>query len=607
MPVLPKRSEVPLTETWDLTPLFASQTAHAAEREAWVSDSRAFQKRHEGTLSQQVEHLPKILQEWERLLVRMQRIHSYASLAIEVDRTDFALQEQMGQTQRASTEGLESMNFFESEILALPDEVLRNLSVQDTQNTVVWKRFLNDKQHRLNPETEGLLVSLAPVLQLPEEAYLTAKLADLRFPDFTCETQKYPMDFVRFENDYQYETDSAVRRAAFDSFSEQLRTVGNTFATLYAAQVQKEKILATARGYESVFDYLLDQQEVDRAAYERQIDGVYEGLAPIMRRYVQLLQTVWGWDRLTYADLKVPFVTADVKPISLDEAKSLILSALECMGQDYVQIAKQALEERWIDFAHNEGKATGGFCASIYGFHSWILMTWNGLLSEVYTLVHELGHALHSHYAMGNQPYLQSDLSMYLVEAPSTFHELLLSRFLLQHAQTSRDRCQILADMIANTYYHNFVTHLLEAHFQRKVYQAVDRGEVLHFARLNQMMEETLKGFWGDTVEWTPGAELTWMRQPHYYMGLYPYTYSAGLTLATWMYQALETQGQTALDSWKRFLQAGGSDRPLELTQSLLGVDLTAKQPLETALQWIDQAVTYMETWASQLQKEKSV
>ena len=256
------------------------------------------------------------------------------------------------------------------------------------------------------------------------------------------------------------------------------------------------------------------------------------------------------------------------------------------MGEDYGNMIETAYKERWVDFAQNKGKSTGGFCASPYGKGSFILLSWNERMSDVFTLAHELGHAGHFKACNSAQSIFDTNVSTYFVEAPSTMNELLLGHYLLKTSDDKRFRRWVLGAMIGNTYYHNFVTHLMEAAYQREVYQIVDAGGSVQAETLSGIMKETLQKFWGDAVELTEGAELTWMRQPHYYMGLYSYTYSAGLTIATEMCKRIEKEGQTAVEDWKKVLAAGSTKTPVELA-ALAGIDITTDEPLLDTIETI--------------------
>ena len=384
--------------------------------------------------------------------------------------------------------------------------------------------------------------------------------------------------------------DTAVRRAAFRAFYDKLGQYENTTAAAYNACVSQEKVLAELRGYKDVFESLLFEQKVTREMYDRKIDVITERLAPHMRRYARLLQKKLGLEKMTFADLKVP-VDPDYDPrVSIEESHRYVREGLAILGEDYVEMIDRAYRERWIDFAKNAGKSTGGFCSGIYRQNSFILLNWNDRMADVFTVAHELGHAGQSLYSGAAQSFYDEDPSMYLIEAPSTMNELLLAEHLSRTSQDKRFRRWVLSSMVSNTYYHNFVTHLREAWYQREVYRIIEAGGSVNAEILNGLFRKNLELFWGDAVEIPEGAERTWMRQPHYYMGLYPYTYSAGLTVATQAMLRIRAEGAPAVADWKKFLAAGGSLPPMEMAK-LAGVELSTDGPLNATVDYIGELI----------------
>ena len=339
-------------------------------------------------------------------------------------------------------------------------------------------------------------------------------------------------------------------------------------AAAYNTQVQTEKTMATLRGFDSVFDSLLFGQKVTKELYHRQIDLITEKLAPHMRRYARLLQRIHGLDKMTFADLKIAIDPEYDPKVTIEESRDYIEKGLSILGEEYVEMVRAAYRERWVDFAQNAGKSTGGFCASPYGKNSFILLSWNNRMADVFTLAHELGHAGHFKACNSAQSIFDTNVSTYFVEAPSTMNELLMAHYLLKTNPDRRFRRWVLSCMIGNTYYHNFVTHLMEAAYQREVYRIVDAGGSVNAEVLNRLMKETLEKFWGSDVEISDDAARTWMRQPHYYMGLYSYTYSAGLTVATQACKRIESEGASAVEDWKKVLAAGSTLDPVGLAPS---------------------------------------
>ena len=586
------RKDVPLEETWDLTLLFRNREEYEEER------AKARRKAEEiralkGTINN-AEIINKAVDLYQEYYTSLSLVLNYSELASSVDYYDQKAQEDYGWDRMLLSE-LEGMtSFLKDEISSNSEEVLREAAEKSESNRTFISDILREKPHRLKEEGEEILSLLSPILETPYETYNMAKLADMTFPSFTVEGKTYPLGYSLFEDDYQYEKDTGIRRTAFKEFSSVIRKYENTTASLYNAQCRKEKILSSLKGFDSVFDYLLFPQKVTREMYDRQIDLIMDKLSPHMRRYARLKKKVLGLKEMTYPDLLVP-LDSDYSPsVTWKECEDYALEGLSVLGEDYLATVREAFSNRWFDRARNQGKSTGGFCASPYRRGSFILLSWNGRMSDVFTAVHELGHAGHFKAASENQSILDNEVSSYFVEAPSTINELLLAHSLLKRSDDRRFKGWVLDNIINNTYYHNFVTHLLEAAYQREVYRIIDQGGSVQADTLKSIYKGVLEKFWGDDVVLTEGAELTWMRQPHYYMGLYSYTYSAGLTIATEVVKRIEREGEKAVEDWKSVLASGSTLTPLELAKKA-GVDISTSAPLLDTIETIGGYITSLE------------
>jgi oligoendopeptidase F len=482
------------------------------------------------------------------------------------------------------------LSFFQAELTQLPEEVLDAVVAKAPDYAGFFRQIKIAKKGALAPAAEKVLAELSPVFQAPSNIRDQTIFGDMDFGTFTAHGKTYPLSFVMYEENYQKHPDTEVRRAAYAKFNQTLRRYQNTMAAGYLAQVTREKITATMRGYDSVIDYLLADQEVSRAMFDRQIDVIMHDLAPIMRKYITHVKELWGLDHIGYTDLQIDIDPAYSPTITLDQAKQDIEKATAIMGHDYQAQMMQAFTDHWIDFPANQGKDSGAYTAGPYGVHPYVEMTWSNSLPAVYTLIHELGHTAQMVRSEKAHNILDADFNDYLVESPSTFNELLLTHYLDQTAKDPQMKRFALSRLLNDTYFHNFVTHLLEAAFQRKVYQRIDAGDSFDAAALNAIKRQVLTDFWGPAVELEEGAELTWMRQSHYYMGLYSYSYSAGLTVATQAFQAIEQQGQPAVDRWLRYLSLGDSLNPVAAAR-VAGVDVTTDTALKQTIAFLGRTV----------------
>lgn len=598
---LPERSAIPVGETWDLSSLFKSSADFDQALESLEKEAEALNQNTKGTIVD-VPTVIQALTDYMAFLEKLVVVSTYASLTISTDQTDDEAQLQSSKFSAASAKISSKLSFINSELLALPTETLEQAMQESAEFNVFLEKLLRRKPHQLHPEVEKSLAAYSSTFSAPYGLYNTTKMVDMNFDDFRVNGVDYPLSYVSFEGDWEAEPDAELRRAAFAAFSTKLKDYQHTTAKTYDMQLQTEKTTADLRGYDSIFDSLLFNQEVDRSLYNRQIDLITKELAPHMQKYAKLLQKAHGLDRMTFADLKISLDPSYEPEITVEESKQYIDDALSIMGPDYIEMVDRSYSERWIDFAQNKGKSTGAFCSSPYGDHPYILISWTGRMNEVFVLAHELGHAGHFYNANREQNIFNARPSLYFIEAPSTMNEMLVANHLLKSSEDPKFKRWVISSIVARTYYHNFVTHLLEAAYQRKVYERIDEGKSVNAGILNTIKRGVLEEFWGDAVDITEGAELTWMRQPHYYMGLYPYTYSAGLTISTQVSKRILNEGQPAVDEWLEVLKAGGTKTPVELAQ-MAGVDITTEQPLRDTIAYIGELVDELERLTEEIEQ----
>ncbi|MBU3072303.1 oligoendopeptidase F [Clostridium estertheticum] len=582
---LKERKDVDKSLTWDLSSLYLAEKQYDLALQGLEELTLAIERNYKHKLNN-ASIINDCLDKMRVVMESEDLVENYASLKVSTDQSNEENQARYMKSINILADLESRLSFVESEISEVDDKIIDQAIEESKENGNYLSKIKRFKKHSLHPEVEKVLSALSGTLDSAYSTYDTTKLSDMDFKDFSVDGTEYPLSFVLFEDEWEYETDTKIRRAAFKAFSSKLGEYKNTVAALYQTHVQKEKTMATLRGFDSVIDSLLFPQQVERELYDRQIDIIMEKLAPHMRKYAKLLQKIHKIDEMTFADLKLEVDPTYEPSISVEESKKYVEGALSVLGEDYVEMVKKAYDEKWIDFAQNKGKSTGGFCATPYGSHPLILLSWTEKMKEVFVLVHELGHAGHFTLINKNQNIFNAQPSLYFIEAPSTMNEMLMSNYLMKTNEEPRFKRWVLSSMISRTYYHNFVTHLLEAAYQREVYKIIDAGGSVQATNLNEIKKGVLKKFWGDCVKIVDGAELTWMRQPHYYMGLYPYTYSAGLTIATQVSNRILKEGQPAVDDWRKVLKAGGTKSPIELAK-MAGVDITTDKPLLDTIEYI--------------------
>lgn len=405
----------------------------------------------------------------------------------------------------------------------------------------------------------------------------------------------------------EFETDASVALTFFDDalvaadeeVLDRLGKLPHLTAAIRQAKIKKAHYLGAdvEKALTNLGEVFYSPQDI----YTKMRAGDFEmaDFAPVAQRYLKHVAKVNGLEKMTFADWKLDLDSALNPEVTIDDAYDLVMKSVEPLGQEYCQEVARYQEERWVDFAANSGKDSGGYAADPYRVHPYVLMSWTGRLSDVYTLIHEIGHSGQFIFSDNHQSYFNAHMSTYYVEAPSTFNELLLSDYLENQSNDPRQKRFALAHRLTDTYFHNFITHLLEAAFQRKVYTLIEEGETFGASKLNSIMKEVLTDFWGDAIEIDDDAALTWMRQAHYYMGLYSYTYSAGLVISTAGYLHLKNS-ETGAEDWLNLLKSGGSKTPLE-SAMIIGADISTDKPLRDTIQFLSDTVDQIIAYSAEL------
>jgi oligoendopeptidase F len=582
------RAEVPEELTWNLTDLFPDDSAWEQEFSLVIAEVQKVSQ-FKGRFAQGPSVLLDCFEFVENLVKQVFRVVSYASLKMSADGTSPSNQAMASRAGALIAQVGAHLSFVQTELLELPEETVRRYfeeepRLRDFQRMV--DKILRLKPHILHPETEKVLAALGEILDAPSTVYQISKAADITFEPVTDKNgNNLAMSFALYENKYEISPDTALRRNSYASFTEGLKHYQNTYGATLGTEFRKNVVLANLRRYPSAIHMFLHQQEVPIEVYNNLHDTILTELAPHMRRYAHLRKEVLGLDEILYCDLEAP-LDPDFNPqTTFEEASDIISKGLSILGPEYIEIINSGLKNRWIDLADNIGKSTGAFCNTVPGAHPYILTTWTDNMRDALTLAHELGHAGNGELTFRYQRLANASTPMFFVEAPSTINELLVADYMMSQTTDARMRRWIIMQLLS-TYHHNFVRHLIEGELQRRVYTLAEQGQPITASILSKIQGDILKDFWGDELVIDDGARLTWMRQPHYYMGLYPYTYSAGLTIGTAVARAIRQEGKPAIDRWLEALKAGGSKDPIGLAE-MAGIDMTKPDPIRTAVEYV--------------------
>lgn len=584
------RKDVPVEQTWDLTDLFPDKESWEKALQSAVQEAEQITA-FKGRLSESAKTLSKALKTTEAYQQKVIHVAVYANLLISADGSDPSNQSAAAKSGAALAEISSKLSFFESELLKLTSSDIEQF-IKDEPELETYRKYLFDilekKEHILSPELEEAFSALGEVLDAPHNIFSRSKQSDMQFETIVDgQENTQPMSEPLYEESYEYSEDTVLRRNAYASYVNTFEQYKNTYAATYQTEITKQVQLSKLRKYDSATDMLLAPQQVTTEMYHNQLDVIQEKLAPHMRKYAKLLKEKLGLEELRFCDLKAPLDPSFNPSTSYEDASETILTALDVMEiLEYLEGMKKALSNRWVHRAQNVGKANGAFCSSPYGAHPYILVTWADKMRNAFILAHELGHAGHFYLAGKYQSLFNTRPSTYFIEAPSTLNELLLADHLMKTNKDDPRMKRWVITQLLGTYYHNFITHLLEGAFQRKVYALAEAGTPLTADVLCREKRNVLESFWGDTVTFDEGAGLTWMRQQHYYMGLYPYTYSAGLTVSTTVAKRIREEGQPAVDDWLNVLKSGGTKKPLDLIKDA-GIDMSDPENIEIAVNYV--------------------
>lgn len=590
------RSEVPVEQTWNLKDLFENRETWQRELKKNLAEFEALNV-YKGRSCESGQTLLACVTAFEKAYETAVLLGNYVMLKGAEDGTNPENQEDGMAFSAAETQIATLMTFLDSEIIALSESAYSDLFKQAPE-LEGFRLFLQDKydkkKHMLSPETEETLAALGELTSSPYATYSVSKAADMKFDSFTDDQgNEVPNSFAMFEGKYEFSPNAVIREHAYSSFVKTLEQYKNTYASVYATEVKKQVALSRIRGYESVTHMLLEPQKVTVKMYENQLNIIYKELAPHMRRFAKVKQKQLGLEKMRFCDLKAPLDASFSPSATFDSIRDTIINSLSVLGEDYQEIIKRAYRENWIDYCDNVGKSTGAFCASPYGSHPYVLISYQDNMRSAFTLAHELGHAAHFVYTNKEQRIFDTEPSTYFVEAPSTLNEMLLGQYLMKQSEDPNMKRWVIIQLLG-TYYHNFVTHMLEAEFQRRVYALAESDVSLTTQTLCDTKLAVIREFWADAVEVDEAAGMTWMRQPHYYMGLYPYTYSAGLTASTAVAQQIEAEGQPAVDRWLNVLKAGGSLTPENLLK-MANIDMTTPEPIIKVVGYVGDLISQLE------------
>lgn len=591
---IPARSEVDPQYTWATTDLFSSDEAWEAEiprLQEMIGKLKGFQ----GKLGESGENLLAFFQLQDDFNAAADPFGGYAFYKKDEDTRNPVYQKMHGQMLNLLLEAEEAVAFATPEILGISDETLRGF-YQDVPALEHYRlaldRVRHQKEHTLSKAEEELLAAAGKLGQIPGETYNLLNDADLVFPDAVdSEGNAHPVTHGTFIPLMQ-SSDRTLRKGAFQSLYGTFEKFQNTFASTISGQMKQLQFFANARKYPSALHAALDETEVPVEIYHNLIAAIRQNF-PAMHRYIRLRKKLLGVDELHYYDIYAPMVADQDKEVTFTEAKEIAVKALKPLGEEYGKILREGFDNRWIDVYENQGKRSGAYSSGVYGNHPFVLLNYTDTLDDLFTLVHEMGHALHSYLSCREQSVTYAYYKIFVAEVASTCNESLLMQYLLGKTQDKKERAYLI-----NHFLEQFRTTLYRqtmfAEFELWCSQETQKGNPLTAQSLCEKYGELNREYYGEDICPDPEIALEWARIPHFYRNFYVYQYATGFSCAIALSQRILKEGEPAVKDYLRFLSGGCSADPVSLLKGA-GVDMSTPAPVNDALELFGKLVEEME------------
>ncbi len=594
MRTLPQRQAIDPKFQWRTEDIYPSQEAWEQDYQK-VLDGMSQLEQYRGQLGKDAQTLLSCLTLRDTLDETLGRLYLYAGLKNDEDTRNTTYQALRDRVTSLSVKLNEATAFIHPEILSIPEETLWHF-VQSTPKLAVYQHYLEDllrtRPHVLPPEQERLLAMAGEIAQGPYTIFSMFNNADIRFPTIT-DDQGNRVEVTKGRYHKLMESrNRRVRRSAYHAFYGTYQKWLNTLAATLATGIKRDVFYARARRYRTALEAALDSDNIPVNVYENVVNTINNNLAPL-HRYMQYRRQRLGLRRLQPYDLFVP-LTEDLRwEISYQEAQEILIDALAPLGDTYLNALKEGLTNGWIDVYENQGKRAGAYSWSTYGVHPFVLLNYQNTLNDLFTLAHEMGHALHSYFTHQHQPYIYSHYTIFVAEVASTTNEALLMHYLLKHTTDVQKKLYLLneyADQIRGTVY----IQTLFAEFEKRIHEIVESGEALTVDVLNELKGELYQRYFGPAFFLEKKYRSNWCRIPHFYYNYYVFKYVTGYAAATAISRMIIHEEPAARERYLKFLSAGSSRYSIDLLKDA-GVDITRPDPIEATTTLLNELVSEME------------
>lgn len=591
---LPKREELPENLTWDLTKIFSSDQEFD-EKYLELSEKLKKSEKYKGTLDQGAFQFLDAIEFVLSVYRQTEIIYVYAHLKNDQDTGNTEYQALYARASSLFSKVSEAVSWFEPEILQLSDERIWQYFKEEPKLEVYRhyiQQIVDNRAHVLSADQESLLAGAGEIFEASSDTFAVLNNADLVFPTIEGENGEKVQLSHGVYGQLLESTDRSVREAAFKGLYSVYEQFRNTFASTLSTHIKGHNFKAKVRNYSSAREASLSNNHIPESVYDTLVAVVNKHL-PLLHRYMELRKRLLEVEKLHMYDLYTPVLGEAPITFTYEEAKEKALEALKPMGEEYTTIVEKAFSERWIDVVENKGKRSGAYSSGSYDTNPYILLNWHDTLDQLFTLVHEMGHSVHSYFTRSNQPYVYGDYSIFLAEIASTTNENILTEYLLETEKDPRVRAYVL-----NHYLDGFKGTVFRqtqfAEFEHFMHTEDEKGVPLTSEYLSDSYGKLNAKYYGPAVEEDPEIKFEWSRIPHFYYNYYVFQYSTGFSAASALAKRILSQEPDALENYLAYLKAGNSDYPVEVMKKA-GVDMTQAAYIEDAMSMFEQRLNELE------------
>lgn len=599
---LPTRESLSEELTWDLTTIFPND---AAFEEAFAALKEEVKQAadYKGTLKDGPQAFLAALEYVLEISRKLEVLYVYSHLKNDQDTANTTYQALYQRASSLFAEVSEAISWFDPEVLTLTDEQIWGYFDAEPKLAVYRhsiKQIVDNRAHVLPQEQEALLAGAGEVFGAPSNTFAILNNADLVFPTIDGENGEKIQLSHGVYGQLMESTNREVREAAFKGLYSVYEQFRNTFATTLSSHVKGHNFKAKVRNYTSAREASLANNHIPESVYDTLVEVVNRNL-PLLHRYVALRKRLLQVDQLHMYDMYTPVIGEAPISYSYEEAKAKAVEALQPMGAEYMKVVEEAFGSRWIDVVENKGKRSGAYSSGAYDTAPYILMNWHDTLDQLFTLVHEMGHSVHSYFTRNNQPYVYGDYSIFLAEIASTTNENILTEYLLE---TETD--PLVKAYVLNHYLDGFKGTVFRqtqfAEFEHFIHTEDAKGTPLTSEYLSDYYGDLNAKYYGPSVEKDPEIRLEWSRIPHFYYNYYVYQYSTGFSAASALAKKILDKEPQALENYLTYLKSGNSDYPIEVMKKA-GVDMTKADYIEDAMKMFEQRLNELEALLETLGK----